>query len=155
MIADGEGVVAPRVEVVELVHAIQHISHELLQEDAWGDTDLPAERTGHCRRERLEVAVVNAAKNAISVVIVLDVDAPHSAAELDEPGVVEPGETELNCTGVVESSIGGEVSCESLGQWREPLDSLWAIEERRGAGDQQIEAREASTVDFVEHLPQR
>ena len=42
-----------------------------------------------------------------------------------------------------------------LGQRRQPLDALRAVEEGRRAGDQRVQAGEAPGVHVVDELPQR
>src|SRR5580704_5205553 len=54
----GQRVMAARVEVGELVHPVQDIGDELLQEHPGRDPDLPAQRPGHRVRELTHVGVV-------------------------------------------------------------------------------------------------
>ena len=49
----------PRVEVVELVDAVEHVGDQLLQEEPRRDADLAAQAPGDGRGERVEVAVVD------------------------------------------------------------------------------------------------
>ena len=68
---------------------------------------------------------------------------------------MKPGQPDLDGARVVEARVGGEVGGQPLGERREPLHALRAVEERRRAGDDQVQAGEAAGVDLVDELPQR
>ncbi len=75
--------------------------------------------------------------------------------QLDQRVEVETGQPELHRPRVVEARVGGEVGGQPLGERRQPLHALLAVEEGRGAGDDQEQAGEAAGVDLVDELPQR
>ena len=58
-IADGEGVVATRVEILMLVNAIEHVGDELLEKQPRGNPDFPAEAAGDSGGEGCDVGVVD------------------------------------------------------------------------------------------------
>ena len=69
--------------------------------------------------------------------------------------MVEAGQPDLHRPRVVEARVGAEVGREPLGQRRQPLHPLRPVEERRRAGDEQVQTRETAGVDLVDELAQR
>src|SRR3954468_21985139 len=59
LVLNGQRVVLSWVEVIELIHAVQDVCNQLLQEQSGDDPDLAAERTSYCDRQCLDVAVIN------------------------------------------------------------------------------------------------
>src|SRR5687768_14233529 len=59
LILNGQRIVLSWVEVIELIHTVQDVCHQLLQEQSGDDPDLAAERTGYCDGQSLNVAVIN------------------------------------------------------------------------------------------------
>lgn len=57
--ADGQPVVLPRVEVVELVDPVQHVPYQLLQEEARCHPHLAAERTADRMGEFGDIGVID------------------------------------------------------------------------------------------------
>src|SRR5690606_22363705 len=68
--------------------------------------------------------------------------------------MIERCQAKLHGPRVVESGIRLEIHMQSLGQWFKTLDSLWAVVEGRGAGDDQVQAGKPATVNVVEQLSQ-
>jgi hypothetical protein len=133
-----ERIIVPRVEAVELINSVQHVADELLKEDAWGNADLSAERTGYCGGKSLNVRVVDSSRYPFSVVVMLDVNVTNPDAEFDKPVVVEPDKAKLHGAGVVETGFGFEIGRHSLGERSETLHPLGAVKESGSPGDEEI-----------------
>ena len=88
---DRQGVVAPGVEVAELVDAVEDVADELAQEDPRGDAHFAAQPTGHGRGQRGEVGVVDDGPDPARVGGAARVEVPHPGSDLDEPIEVEAG----------------------------------------------------------------
>ena len=69
--------------------------------------------------------------------------------------MVEGGQSDLDGPQVVEAGVAAEVDVQPLGQRLQPPDALRAVVERRGSGDDQVQARVPPGVDLVDELPQR
>ena len=83
------------------------------------------------------------------------VEVAHARPDLDQALEVEAGQADLHRARVVEARVAGEVGVQPLGQRRQPLHALRAVEEGRRAGDDQVQAGEAPAVDLVDQLAQR
>ena len=82
----------------------------------------------------------------------LDVADPRpTSASRSRSNAAQP---DLDGARVVETGIGREIDVQPLGQRRQPLHALRAVEEGRRAGDQQVQAGEPAAVDLVDQLAQ-
>ncbi len=63
-----------------------------------------------------------------------------AGADGDERVEVEALQSDLDGAGVVEAWVAAEVGVEPLGERRQPLHALGAVEERRGASDDEVQA---------------
>ncbi len=83
------------------------------------------------------------------------VDVPHPAADLTEHLQIEPPESNLDRTWVVEPSIVDEIRMQPLGQWRQTMDALRPLEQCRSTRNNKVEPRKAAGVDLVDELTER
>ena len=90
-VVDRQGVVAPGVEVAELVDAVEDVADKLAQENPRGDAHFAPQPTGHGRGQRGEVGVVDDGPDPARVGGSARVEVPHPGADLDESIEVEPG----------------------------------------------------------------
>jgi hypothetical protein len=95
----------PRVEVGELVHAVQHVSHQLLQEQARGNARPPAEAPSYCVRQVLEVGIVHDRHDALGRGRLLDEKGPDAGTNPREHAEVEAGQPDLDRTRIVVSCV--------------------------------------------------
>ncbi len=151
----GERVVPAGVEVGELVDPVEHVCDQLAQEQPRRDADLAAELAGDGTGQLVDVGVVDRGRDPLGMPGLPGVQVADGAAQLAEPGEVEPGQPQLHRARGVEARIGGEVGGQPLGERRQPLHALLAVEERRRAGDDEEQAGEAPGVDLVDELAQR
>ena len=73
----------------------------------------------------------------------------------DQPFEVEVRKPNLNCAGVVEARVAGEVCVEPLGQRRQALRALGAVVERGCRGDHDVQTGKSAGVDLVDQLAHR
>ena len=151
-VADGQPIIDPGIELGELINAIEDVADKFFQKQSWGDADVAAQVAGDRSGEHFDVGVVDDGSDAIGFVGTLGIEIPDPAADFAQRCDVETGQSELDGPRVVESGVGREVGMEALGQWWESSRSLWAVEESRGAGDQQVQPGESALVDFVDQL---
>ena len=82
----------------------------------------------------------------------LRIDVPDIPAYELEAFQIERRESDLDCPGVVEAWIGGEVHLEPLCQRCQTLNALGSVVEGGCSRDKQVEARESTGVDLVDQL---
>lgn len=88
-VADGEGVVFSRVEVRELIDAIQHIADQLLEKHAGRNADSTTQLARDSSRELGDIGVVDKAAHSICIPRLLKVNVPRPAADLAQQVEVE------------------------------------------------------------------
>src|SRR5699024_10772403 len=105
--AHGDLVVAARVEVLELVHPVQHVD-ELAQEDPGREPHLGAELPGHGAGEVGDVRVGDLLRQARCVLTAAQVQVAHADPHLGEGVLGEAGQANLHGPRVVEPRVGHE-----------------------------------------------
>jgi len=133
-----------------LVDPLQDVD-ELLAEQARGDADFAAQRASDLVTEVTEVVIVDQRGDPRRVAGAPRVQVPDAGAQLDQPAVVEPGEADLDGSWVVEAGVDGEVGGQTLGQRRQALGALGAVEERRRAGDDGRQTPAGSPAESSSH----
>src|SRR4051812_18918026 len=153
-VGDRQAVMLPRVKVGMLVDAVEHVADELLEEQPGGDADLAPQVAGDGAGQLGDVGVVGQGEDSVAGLRVAGVEVADRAADLDQPVVGEAGQADLDGARAVEPGVGLEVDVQPLGGRLQPADALRAVVEGRGAGDDQVQAGEATGVDLVDELAQ-
>src|SRR6185437_10069500 len=151
---DGQLVMLGRVEVLELVDAVQDIRNQLLQEQPWDDADLAAELPGHGSGQNLDVLVRSQSPDTFRSGAVRREEITDLDADFHHALVVKRRKPKLNGTRVVEAGIRLEIHMQPLGERFETPNPLWPVEERRGASYHQVQVREPASVNVVDQLPE-
>src|SRR6516165_5485023 len=79
----------------------------------------------------------------------------HTAADRRERCQVKSRQANLGGARVVKARIGGKVGVQALRKRRKPLNALRPLDKSDGPRNDEIQARIATSVDFVDQLPQR
>ena len=137
-----------------LVDAVEHVADELLEEQPGGDADLATQVPGDGAGQLGDVGVVGQGEDAVAGLGVAGVEVADRAADLDQSVVGEARQADLDGARAVEPRVGLEVDVQPLGERLQPLHPLRAVEERRRAGDEQVQAGEPAPIDLVDQLPQ-
>jgi hypothetical protein len=103
-----------RVEIGELVHAVQHVGHELLQEQARGNAGSSAEMPSNCARKIFKISVIDNPADAGALICLLGKEVTDPSAYLHQGIQIEPRKPYLNGPRIVESRIGGKVRVDTL-----------------------------------------
>jgi hypothetical protein len=146
--------VPPRVEIGELVDAVQQVGHQLLEEQPRRHADLAAQLARHRPRQRVDAGVVRELADAGAVRGVGGVHVADLLAHLDQALVGEGGQAHLHRPQVVEARLRLEVHVQALRQRLQPLDPLRPLEERGRPGHQQVQPGEPAGIDLIDELAQ-
>src|SRR5262245_14549431 len=102
---NGELVMDPRVELLELVDPVEDVPDELLQEDPRGDADLPAQVTADGLGEVADVSLVGHRPDPYRIACSGGVQVPDLQPELDEALRGEARQPDLYGARVVEARV--------------------------------------------------
>src|SRR4051794_23140503 len=100
-----------------LVDPVEHVADQLLQHHPWRYADLAPELTGDRGRELTDVGIVNVFADPCGRRRARGIDVADLPTKLDERGYREAGQPQLGSARIVETSVGGEVGGQPLGQW--------------------------------------
>ena len=120
-----------RIEIGELVDAVEHLGDELPEIEARRDAGASAEPSGDAAREVGDVGVVHDASDPGRVRRLLGEEVADAATDRGEGLEVEALQADLDGPRIVEAGVGGEVRVEPLRERRKALDALRSVEEGR------------------------
>src|SRR5688572_10501584 len=81
---DRELVVAPWIEIFELIDTVEHIADQLLEEDSRSNADFAAKVTGDSRREHIDVRVVAALDHTLGCCRTVGIKVTYSPTDFGE-----------------------------------------------------------------------
>ena len=94
-----------RVEVLELVNPIQHISDEFLEKNAWCNANFPTEFPRHSLCQVTYICIVTPLGDTRCGGCVLHEDVADFVADQAQPVKVESRETNLHSARIIEADL--------------------------------------------------
>src|SRR5262245_25212863 len=152
---NGEFIVLSRVEVLKLINPVQHIGDEFLEEDAWCNANFPAEFPRHSVCQVTDIDIVTPLGNTHRCWHMLHEEVASFVADQAQPVKIKSRKTNLHGARIIETNLRLKIDMQTLGQGFEPLDTLGAFKEGRGAGDQHVQSWESARVNLINELSQR
>ena len=85
-----------------------------------------------------KIGVIDEATDAVWCCSLIGEEIPHTGADGRERRKIKTLKPNLDCAGIVEARVGGKVCMQALCERRKPLNALRPLEEREGAGDNEV-----------------
>ena len=133
-VGQGEGVVAPRIEVRVQIDPIEHILDQLLEENARRDADAASQAAGNSDGQAVQVGVVHALQNALrgGGAAGVDIAGPSAPASCRRARSKFRSRT-CGARGLSNRCAPEKSTASRWGERRQALHPLRALEERGGS----------------------